>query len=242
MPLIAYAWLWHVCIYPIPKFILVNSMAIIMFIIFPLIKVTRNLTGDDKFSFTVLREAFLGIENPIIFIINEMGESMRTVALTLQLVPSVRDFDMGISYIYALLTIFPNLFWDIHPTIARGLAANWLVWTVDPSFASSGGGLGYSFIAEAYLNFGWFGSPIILAIIGYLFAKFTLNAIKSQDPAKMAMVASFISFFFFYARGESGSNVRPLIWYSFFPYACVKLSCFLACKKKKDCQNILRDA
>ena len=63
----------------------------------------------------------------------------------------------------------PNLFWDIHPTIARGLACDWITETVDPFADLVGGGLGYSFIAEAYLNFGWFGVPIVTGIIGFLF-------------------------------------------------------------------------
>ena len=41
----------------------------------------------------------------------------------------------------------PNFyFFSVHPAAAHKLA-DWLVWTVDPGWASLGGGLGYSIFA-----------------------------------------------------------------------------------------------
>jgi oligosaccharide repeat unit polymerase len=136
-------------------------------------------------------------------------------------VPLFRDFDLGVGYLYAFFTIIPNLFWEIHPTIAHGLAAHWLVQTVAPASAALGRGYGFSFIAEAYLNFGWIGAPIVLGFIGFLLARLVLWAQRKYEPAKMATVASFLAFFLIYARGESGSIVRPLFWYALLPYFLV---------------------
>jgi hypothetical protein len=83
--------------------------------------------------------------------------------------------------------------------------------------AAAGGGLGYSFIAEAYLNFGWFGAPIWLAFIGYLLMRLFMQS-DTSDPARHAMVASFLSFFFVFTRGESAIVVRGLVWYACLPY------------------------
>jgi len=218
LPLIAYAWLWHRCIRPISTALLISIGLALLGIIFPLIAAVRNINGGDRNSLNFLVDAFFSIDNPTIAVLSEMGGSMTTVAYTLDLVPHLRYFDMGAGYLYALLTVVPNLFWDIHPTVAHGLAADWLIWTVNPYEARLGGGLGFSFIAEAYLNFGWFGAPVALGVIGLLYARLVLWADRLSDPAKMAMIACFISFFLFYVRQEIASQVRNLVWYSILPY------------------------
>jgi hypothetical protein len=40
----------------------------------------------------------------------------------------------------------------------------------------------------------------------------------SGDPAKQALVASFLSFFLILPRGESAFVVRPFFWYALIPY------------------------
>lgn len=223
MALIAFAWIWHQLIRPLPKILLIGISSAIIFVIFPFIAITRNSYIGERFSFNFLIEAFTSIDNPAIASISEMGSSILTVIYTIQLVPSQKNFQMGTDYLYALFTVFPNIFGKLHPSVARGLASDWLVKEIDPSFADAGGGYGFSFIAEAYLNFGWVGAPISITLIGFLFVKFILWAMKSNDPAKIATVASFLSFFLFYARAESAIVVRPLIWYSLLPYLSVCL-------------------
>ncbi len=218
MPLIAYAWLWHRTVSKLPRTLLIVSAAILLFVLFPLVKLTRHMSGEDWLDLSQGAENLLESTTPVISILREMGGSLSTVAYTLELVPSTRGFEFGQSYLYATLTVVPNFFWDIHPTIAHGLAADWLVQTVEPILSKLGGGLGYSFIAEAYLNFGWLGAPLLLGLIGFLFAGFVLWAQDGGGAARMAVVASFVSFFMIYARGESGSVVRALFWYALLPY------------------------
>ena len=231
MPLLSFAWLWHQLVRPISKVFLGSVGAFILLIVFPLVGASRNSGGEDRLSVDVLLNTFTSINNPLVAVLSEMGGSMNTIAYTIELVPRFREFQWGAEYLYALFTLVPNLFWKLHPTVARGLPGWWLTWAVKPDFAARGGGLGYSFIAEAYLNFGWFGAPIALGVIGFLFAKFTLWAAKSKEPARMAAVASFISFFLFFARAESGLMVRSLVWYSWFPYLSVCLLSRLRSKK-----------
>lgn len=231
MPLLAFAWLWHQLISPIPKTLLFSVSGFLIFIVFPVVGASRNSSGADRLSIEVLLETFSSINNPVVAAISEMGGSMNTIAYTLELVPKVREFQMGADYFYALLTLVPNLFWKLHPSVARGYPGHWLTWAVRPDFAARGGGLGYSFIAEAYLNFGWFGAPIALAVLGFLFAKLILWATRCGEPSKMAMVASFTSSFLFYARSESAIQVRSLVWYSVFPYIGVFLLSWLRSKK-----------
>jgi oligosaccharide repeat unit polymerase len=203
--------------------VLILSSVGLIGLVFPFIKATRNLTAGAKLDPRVLVETFTSVENPLIAIVSEMGSTLRTVAHTIELVPAARSFDLGLSYVYAALTVFPNLFWDIHPTVARGLAAHWLVETVSPTLASVGGGYGFSFIAEAYLNFGWIGAAIILLLIGALLAAVILRAQRTTDPAALALVAAVGAFFLVFARGESGSIVRELVWYALGPYIAVRV-------------------
>jgi oligosaccharide repeat unit polymerase len=222
--LFAFLWLWNTKIKKIPSYFIAGG-AVLLAVIFPIVAATRNMTGSERFSMDVILAQFASQKNVLLSTIGEMGGSMMTIAYTLELVPSTRPFQMGADYGYALLTLMPNFFWTIHPTIARGLASTWLVWAVDPSFAMVGGGYGYSFIAEAYLNFGWIGGPIILGLIGFFYCLMSVWAVNSNSIARTALIATFTAFFPFYARSESALFVRGLVWYCVMPYvAAVYLS------------------
>src|SRR6185312_5686659 len=156
----------------------------------PVIAATRDTSGADRLSAGALINAFSGINNPAVAILSETGGTMVTVAHTLTLVPSVRGYDFGAQYFFAGTSLVPNLFWTLHPAVAHGLASDWLVWLVDPSFAAQGGGFGYSFIAEGYLNFGWF-APLFLGVVGYFFARLVFWGCRTGAPVRLAAVASF---------------------------------------------------
>jgi oligosaccharide repeat unit polymerase len=223
MPLIALAWLWDKLVGKISRTFLLSFAGVLTFIVFPFIAINRNSQGGNRLSWDALMEQFTGIENPAIASLQEMGGSMMTIAYTLELVPREREFQLGADYFYALFILIPNLFWDIHPTIARGIAGNWLTWEINPYNAYRGGGLGYSFIAEAYLNFGWLGTPLVLGVMGFCYSKLLSWGIKLNHPAKMAAIASFTAFVPFCARAESIFAVRTLFWYSLIPYLGVLL-------------------
>lgn len=221
MPLVAYVWLWHRQIASIPKTVLGLGATGIVFVVFPAIMAVRNLPGVERLTFATYIAGLLTLKNPIIAILREMGGTLLTVAHTLELIPAIREFDVGLGYLYALFTVFPNFFWEIHPTVARGLYSNWLTAIVAPATYYAGGGYGFSFIAEAYANFGWIGSLAVLGLVGFLFARFALWG--ASEPGRAATVATFLAFFLIYARGESASVVRALVWYALMPYVIARL-------------------
>lgn len=235
--LITYSWLWHRTIRPLPRGFLLIVAAIGLFIVIPLLGVIRNTPGAERLSVPQLVDSYLSIDNPTVAAVSEMGGSMMTIAYTVDLVPSSRQFDNGLGYLYATLTVFPNFFWDIHPSIAHGTASSWLINTVNPYTAAHGGGYGYSFIAEAYLNFGWFGTVITLAVIGFLFARIVLWA-DNGDPIRLATVGTFLVFFLFYARAEAAQIIRPLVWYSFFPYFLIRFASRFVDRLKKRYERV----
>jgi len=227
LPIVGYLWTWHKLIKPLPTFLCIAASFVVTFILSPVIKAIRNIAGYEHFSLNLLIHLLLDMENPIVLAIYEYGITMRNIAFTLELVPSTRPFDWGLNYVYAVLTIVPNLFWEIHPSQLHHLGS-WLTSTVAPLYYAQGGGYGFSFIAEAYLNFGWWGTPILMIIIGYFWAKFSLWSQEAQSPDKIALAASFLSFYLFFVRAESMSIIRPFVWFCLGPYLflrmCLKFS------------------
>jgi oligosaccharide repeat unit polymerase len=238
MPLLSMLWLWDSVVRPIPRTLLAAVAAILLFIVFPVIGATRNeIAGVDLFSIEFLTKTLTSVNNPLVASISEMGFSATPIGWTMELVPKVRPFDLGMSFLVSIFTLIPNIFTsDRHPALTMSgydTPDNWLVGIIDPAFASQGGGLGFSFIAEAYLNFGWFGI-VILGLIGFLFAKFTQWAVQDRDPVKMAIIAIFVSFFLIYPRASSQLVIRPLIWYCLFPYLWMQRIDKVNRKKEKE--------
>jgi oligosaccharide repeat unit polymerase len=218
MPLVALLLVWDRCVKRLRRKTVLLAGVVMMVVVFPAVRIVRNTTGQDRMNPTVIVHEYESIDNPAVDILTELGYTMVTVAHTIALVPAERAHPMGEGYLYALFTIVPNFFWTIHPTIARGTDCIWLAERVEPLMASRGGSLGYSFIAEAYLEFGWYGAPIVMFLTGVGVAAFVLWARRSGEPAKLAATATFVAFFLRYPRDESASLVRMLVWYVVVPY------------------------
>ncbi|MGQ9579379.1 MAG: O-antigen polysaccharide polymerase Wzy [Armatimonadota bacterium] len=210
--LVGFVWLWHRCIRAFkPWKILLVLLA--MGLVFPIIGNVRSIPGEHRASLSVFAEAFFSVGNPVTALITELGTTMCTVAYTLMLVPSERAFDYGTGYLRAMMTLVPSLYWTTTEAYST-----WLVWTVAPDFARMGGGLGYSFIAEAYANFGWLGSILFTFVLGYALAKLAVWVNSSYEPARQALAAAFIAFTIQYVRGESAIEVGRLFWAVMVPY------------------------
>ncbi|MBC7690634.1 MAG: O-antigen polysaccharide polymerase Wzy [Methylotenera sp.] len=213
----------HYCITPIKRSVMLAMASIMLIVIFPLIASVRNIDLGERGNLSMLVQAYQGIDNPATAAIAEMGGSMQAISHTLELVPKTRDYDWGASYYYAALSVFPNLFWKIHPSVARGSPSVWLVNTVEPDIAELGGGLGYSYLAEAYFNFGWWGGALMLMAIGYALSSLVSWSQFSGDPVKIATAVAFFSSLLGFVRADSQSVIRPLFWYSLMPYLLVKI-------------------
>jgi hypothetical protein len=222
MPLVIFAWLWKETVRPLPTWLVLSVGAGIV-MLFPLIAATRNATAEQRSA--AMSQTYGEGKNPLFDTVHEMGGTLMVVGHTMQLVPATKGHDWGLTYFYGLLTLMPNFAWDLHPSIAYGSPTVWLVWAVDPYFAARGGSFGYSFLAEAYLSFGWGGAPWVLAAIGFGWAWLYRWSVRTGEArsARLAMLASFAAFFVFFAREETAIIARPLVWYSLLPYAAVFL-------------------
>lgn len=218
--LVALLWLHSVTIRPIRKSILVGSTLIVLILI-PGLEVVRGnaLTVGD--TIIALQQAYSAMDNPFVLALAEMGGTLLTVIYTTDLVPTVKPYEWGMSYVMAFTTVFPNLFWDIHPAIQAGLPSYWLMKEIDPIAANAGFSFGYSMIAEAYLNFSWIGAPIAMAGLGYLIAGFVCWVFERPDALRLAMQAILMSFILFVPRAESQLVIRELFWVGLMLYLSV---------------------
>jgi oligosaccharide repeat unit polymerase len=224
MPLLAMLWLWNAVVRPLPKVFLAGIAFSLLGIVIPLIAAVRNEQGVSL-SLEFLQQTIADTENPLIASISEMGNSMRTVAWTMQLVPDVRPFASGMTYLVSFLVLIPNIFGEgRHPALTMSgydIPDFWLVSEIEPAFFERGGSFGFSFIAEAYLNFGW-AAPLVLGLIGLFYGKLVSRWVNDHDPVTMALIATFVSFFLFYARQSSELIIRPFFWYVLFPFLLIR--------------------
>lgn len=218
LALMVLAWMWHRRIHQLNPVLLLGGGLVLLGIVFPMVRAIRDSSGSERVSSEQWIEGFVSVENPVVSAIHEMGGSVYTLAHTMTIVPLTREYDFGSSYFYAFMTLFPNLFWDLHPTIAAGIPGEWISWEIEPWAAARGVGMGYSFIAEAYLNFGGVGATIFLFAFGWVYARFVVWSDQVAHPARMAMAASMAFFFLFIARAEMAVIVRGLVWYAVVPY------------------------
>lgn len=223
MPIISAAWLWHTRVSRLPTWSLLAASVFFLGFVFPVFAVVRGNPLGEQMSLSTIYDAFLSIENPLVAGVSEMGISFRTVVDTLELVPQTRSHSYGIGYLHALLNVFPNFIPFLHFPLEYGTPDIWFVHEVDPYFANLGGAWGYSFIAEAYLEFGWLGAPIALGVLGAFIGWFSCWGANSSHPAKAAAVAAWWIILLHFPRGALEGYTRQLVWFAIVPYVIVSL-------------------
>jgi hypothetical protein len=220
----AYGWIWHTRIRKLPLYPSLAAGVLLVFVVFPMIRLHRLTMGEDRLNWSSFLGTLDNYDNPASASLREMGGTMATLAYTMDLVPNDRDYEYGKTYAFAALTILPNIFGTArHPSVERGTASDWLVRTVSYNTASSGGGLGYSFIAEAYLNFGWMGPPLVMILLGFGMASLESFAAASASPAATSLAGVVLFFALIYARSESTDIVRSIVWCGWMPLALLAL-------------------
>jgi oligosaccharide repeat unit polymerase len=223
MPLVTFAWLWHHTVRPIKSRAAISFAIVAIVMLFSVVPAVRLRTGSDRTSLDQWTQTVKGAGNPIVAVVSEMGGTLAVVAYTIELVPSERPFDLGMGYVYAATTVVPNLSRRLHPAIVYGSYTDWLIRRVNPWAALHGGSLGFSCIAESYANFGWLGTIPFMLVLGYGIVRFQRWALSTDDPAVLAALATFTSFLLFFARAESNTLVRPLVWFAAVPIVLVRL-------------------
>jgi hypothetical protein len=132
-----------------------------LLVLAPAVKLARNW---DQPLAQALRDA-----SALDFVV-EAGGSIRPLVETMNLIETgAEPLWLGRSYLIAAARVVPNL--SSAPMAAgagRDLNPNaWITMRTNPWLYERGGGIGFSGVAEPYLNFGWPGTAAAFFILGY---------------------------------------------------------------------------
>jgi hypothetical protein len=153
----------------------------------------------------------------------EMGTSIRPLVETLDLV-GPKDFRLGKTYWIAIKGIVPNLAlrWEASSSESESdLPPNhWITAMVDPWAYKNYGGLGFSAIAEPYMNF---GVPGVLFYFFLLSVFLTyLERLSIRSAYALAAWALILGPLLWTTRNDFSNFFRPASW-GLLTLAAVKL-------------------
>lgn len=169
----------------------------------------------------------------------ELGAILGIVAYTIKWVPDQADFRFGTSYLDAILNSFPNFganvaisARDIHENnsyINDGSdlkPADWFIYRYNRWMFENGGGSGFSSIAEAYLNFGYFGVIVVFFITGYFLARLDKTDMLSQTTllaVSLVLLWPLIKI----VRNDFGNFTKPISFVVLVSIFCYFIIVFL---------------
>lgn len=178
-------------------------LVVFLMFLYPIIGDLRNEGAIDISNIKVDEDE----ENFLVESIGIMGYSMFPLVKTMEIIPEMDSYHYGSSYIFSLTTIIPNLSSGKHIGAENASLGQWLKEKLKMS-----SGPGYSMPAEAYYNFGWFPTPIMM-LYGVLFA-FLLTLTKNDKENHIKL---FVVFAFFYMnitapRGQFLGMIRDIFY------------------------------
>lgn len=150
----------------------------------------------------------LAENNAIVGILQEAGQTFVVTAAIMTYVPDTISFTDGITYLAGIAYILPNQltgnYYSSVPSV-DDLISPYLV---------NYGGVGSSFVAEGFLNFG-FCSIFLFVIYGLIIGKLTDYAdkmIERQNVVGLFVASACFLFFAFYIRSDVRTFPRNFVW------------------------------
>jgi len=149
----------------------------------------------------------------------EMGGTMRILVETIGTIEQ-RDtsYWCGHSYAFAIGRVIPNVswVWRPHPSRSEEAPSGWITSRIAPWTFRRGGGVGFSGIAEPYLNFGVPGVIFFFVLLGY--ALMQCDYVPRQNVYLTAVVMCAFGGLLWTTRNDFASFVRPAVWGACFVY------------------------
>ena len=220
MLLSGFLFVWTRRVGGIPKLVTAALLAGAILTI-PVVAVIRNFPAGERIAGIRAINAMPEKSTAVFAVLQDMGTTFMATAFTVELVPQNRKFEWGMSYARSLLFLTPGLGRVLnsreHP-IELGI---WLINEVDPVGAANNGGIGFSMVAEAYLNFGLAGAPIACSVIGFLIA---MLFFRGDDSLSVALSASALLCMPFFPRAESVAILRTVVWMCILPALAARIA------------------
>lgn len=187
-------------------------LGLIVVALFSIISVARQSIGGNSDFGSSIASSFESVmdNNPIISAVSEAGYTFEATATVVDNCPSKVAYNHGLSYISGLAYILPN-----------GITNNYynMVKSTDEVFKgfinAYGSGIGSSFVAEAYWNFGYF-SLIVMFLFGWLIGKLCTKldkAIYCHDYINIFVCTYVFSCISFYVRSDTRTFFRNFVWF-----------------------------
>jgi hypothetical protein len=153
----------------------------------------------------------------------EMGMSIRPLVETVDLL-GPKDFRLGKTYWIAVKGIVPNLAlrWEASSTESELdlPPSHWITAMVDPWTYKNYGGMGFSAIAEPYMNFGVPGVIAYFFLLSFLLVY--LERLSIRSAYSLAAWALILGPLLWTTRNDFSNFFRPAAW-GLLTLAAVKL-------------------
>lgn len=209
----ALLFVWTRCRGRIPRMATAAFLGCLV-VILPTVAVLRNLPLAERLTGSGLLSSVTDESTAGLAILSETGMTIATTALAIEFVPQSRPFGHGVSYLQALLLAVPGSGYVLNPSRNPVTLSEWLIGEADPAAAERNGGLGFSFIAEAYLNFGAVWGPLLCALIGFFIACLLFGR---NGPVSVAFIGCLLLTLPLLSRSESIVFCRSLLWQCALP-------------------------
>jgi oligosaccharide repeat unit polymerase len=185
----------------------VLAVAFVALLAFPVLSEWRHERSLDQSTRSTIRE--LTADS-----IYNMGGSVSAIYYTIEWMPARKDYQLGSSLWYAVITAIPN------PGLSKGVGwrqsdfdsspSSWITAILAPAWFATGGGYGYAMAAEWYYNFGWPGMLIGMAGFGYLMAR-TRNR-SNRSTMALLWSATLFAGLAMWIRNVAGFPLKVAVW------------------------------
>jgi len=222
VPILVGVVLWVKTGHKLSKFLAV-TMVVFVVVAIPVIGKLRALGSYGEISQEKIEKTLQKskTEKGIV----EMGSSVGVLAEVLRLTPKTDPFRYGYTYIIAIKNSIPNLGTSISEgdrkmALKANLTKNALfelppsdliTLRLFPDKFRNGEGVGYSAIAEPYINFGLTGVIFYFCLLGYLFYKFDSKNIL-YHPKLLIFSGSIYWCFVRTVRNDIGNFIKPMVF------------------------------
>jgi hypothetical protein len=182
-------------------------LATVVLLILPVLRTGREAPLNERFSQMSFKD-FNILDGPA-----EMGMSIRPLAETVDLM-GAKDFRRGKTYLLGIEGIVPNLAlrWEASSKELQDELppSHWITAMVDPWTYKNYGGMGFSAIAEPYMNFGV--PAVVLYFIVLAFFLVWLEQISIRNSYTLAAWALILGPLLWTTRNDFSNFFRPAAW------------------------------
>lgn len=179
------------------------------------IRIVDSWGENTSYSAVVKRAVELSLNNNFLMDnLSVTGVQLLVVTTILKYCPSYIPFTYGIYYLGGLLRVIPNLFFgNNNPLITNDID------TIFSTYLTKTHGMGSSFVAEAYYNFGYL-SVIMMVIFGGLmiFAMRKIDEVRkgiNQNKILIGFIFYITSRSLFWIRSDTRMLLREIVFYYF---------------------------